>query len=204
MVVLAHLDAQISRRPLRPPSSPRGDRSSPGRWRLARPPARAKRGPARPRSPRPRSDAHAVPTRPIRRSTPRRRWPPSGAAPRFQPHPSRFDDLNHISQIASPYWQGSMIHLLIIAYRPSPRSTSRFCPRPGGPVRPKPHGRGPAGLARWTRVTDRLLGGTAEGRWRGISALKSPRLTQWVRRFRSTSATATVPHSLASAIGSPV
>ncbi len=38
----------------------------------------------------------------------------------------------------------------------------------------------------------------------GISALKSPRLIQRVRRFRSTSATATVPHFVAWAMGSPV
>src|SRR5262249_50542538 len=42
------------------------------------------------------------------------------------------------------------------------------------------------------------------GRCRGISALKSPRLTHRVRLSRSTSATAIVPHSLACAIISPL
>src|SRR5689334_20907450 len=37
---------------------------------------------------------------------------------------------------------------------------------------------------------------THGGRWLGIWALKSPRLFQYTRLSRSTSATATVPHSL--------
>src|SRR5262245_11186960 len=45
---------------------------------------------------------------------------------------------------------------------------------------------------------------TAIGRWRGISDLKSPRLIHFARLFKSTSATATVFHSFACAIGSPL
>src|SRR5213593_3378251 len=41
------------------------------------------------------------------------------------------------------------------------------------------------------------------GRWRGISALKSPRLGQSRRWSRSTSATTTVPHFSAFTIGLP-
>lgn len=50
-------------------------------------------------------------------------------------------------------------------------------------------------------VTYRL---ESDGRWRGISALKSPRLAHLVGSFRSTSATATVPHSSACAMTAPV
>src|SRR5579884_1175016 len=44
----------------------------------------------------------------------------------------------------------------------------------------------------------------ATGLCRGMWARKSPRLGHSVRAFRSTSATATVPHSFAQAIAEPV
>jgi hypothetical protein len=49
-----------------------------------------------------------------------------------------------------------------------------------------------------------LLSPGAFGRCRGISALKSPRLTQCVRRARSTSATATLPQVFPCATMPPV